>query len=320
MPGGSSKPVCYIAGPMTGIPYFNFPAFYEAEQLLAECGWVVHNPARIDEDHGEHPKPDGVPDHPRKYYMQRDLPLVCASDAIFVLPGWHRSAGAKLEVDVALRLDIPVYKLLDMWDNLAAAMVTTTELCGCDLPASECGPDRCLMSPTPLEPETITAHEYFSLGDLCAPSPFLDSTSKATNPKDAVGSSKMPLHLWPTTATTYGCLGLLEGMLKYGRSNWREAGVRYTIYHDAVLRHLQAAFEGEWVDPDSGLPHLSHALACLGILVDAYEAGKLTDDRAYNGGGYRRSIDRMTPEVERLKEKYSDRSPQHYDIRYGQES
>jgi hypothetical protein len=56
---------------------------------------------------------------------------------------------------------------------------------------------------------------------------------KDTNPKDAVGSDKLPLHLWPESATMYGCLGLLEGMSKYGRSNWRAAGVRASIYYDA---------------------------------------------------------------------------------------
>ena len=47
---------------------------------------------------------------------------------------------------------------------------------------------------------------------------------KETNPKDAIGSQKLPLHLWPTTATAMGCLGLLDGALKYGRANWRVSG------------------------------------------------------------------------------------------------
>ena len=53
-----------------------------------------------------------------------------------------------------------------------------------------------------------------------------DQTTKPTNPKDAVGSDKLPLHLWPTTATVVGALGLLDGALKYGRSNFRAVGVR----------------------------------------------------------------------------------------------
>ncbi len=137
--------------------------------------------------------------------------------------------------------------------------------------------------------------------------------TKPTNPKDAIGSNKLPLHLWPETATALGSLALLDGALKYGRSNFRAIGVRASIYYDAARRHLNAWFEGEDTDPDSGLPHLSHALACLAILVDAEAAGKLNDDRMAPGG-YRALIDGLTPHVERLKQLHQDKAPKHYTI------
>ncbi|WP_277593623.1 dATP/dGTP diphosphohydrolase domain-containing protein [Pseudomonas chlororaphis] len=137
--------------------------------------------------------------------------------------------------------------------------------------------------------------------------------TKPTNPKDLIGSGKLPLHLWPVTATALGSLGLLDGMLKYGRSNFRAIGVRASIYYDAASRHLNAWFEGEAVDPDSGLPHLAHALACLAIIVDAEAAGKLNDDRMHPGG-YRELINSLTPHVARLKAIHADKSPQHYTI------
>lgn len=141
--------------------------------------------------------------------------------------------------------------------------------------------------------------------------------TKATNPKDAIGSSKLPLHLWPETATLYGCLGLLDGALKYGRGNWREAGVRASIYVDALRRHVAAWAEGEDVDAiengGSGLPHLAHALACLAIIVDAQAAGKLVDDRNFPGG-YRGLVEELTPHVGRLKEKHAHRDPKHWTI------
>lgn len=136
---------------------------------------------------------------------------------------------------------------------------------------------------------------------------------KPTNPKDAIGSDKIPMHLWPETATVLGALGLLDGALKYGRSNFREIGVRASIYVDAAKRHLNAYFEGEDADPDSGLPHLAHALACLAILVDADAAGKLNDDRNVRGG-YRGLIDKLTPHVKRLKALHASKSPKHYTI------
>lgn len=138
-------------------------------------------------------------------------------------------------------------------------------------------------------------------------------STKPSNPKDLIGSAKLPLHLWPETATVLGSLGLLDGALKYGRANWRHAGVRASIYVDACRRHLAAWFEGEDADPDSGVPHLAHALACLAIIVDAGAAGRLTDDRQ-TPGGYRALVDGVTAHVERLKAKHADKAPRHYTI------
>lgn len=139
------------------------------------------------------------------------------------------------------------------------------------------------------------------------------SELKPSNPKDLIGSGKIPMHLWPATASALGSLGLLDGMLKYGRSNFREVGVRASIYFDAANRHLNAWFEGEAVDPDSGLPHLAHALACLAIIVDAEAAGKLNDDRQAPGG-YRELINSLTPHVARLKAVHEGKTPAHYTI------
>jgi len=136
---------------------------------------------------------------------------------------------------------------------------------------------------------------------------------KPTNPKDIIGSDKMPLHLWPNTATMYGVLGLLEGMLKYGRTNWRIAGVRASIYYDAARRHLDAWLEGEDFAPDSGVHHLGHVLACIAILIDAKEAGKLIDDRLYPVN-YRNTINYLTKDVKRLKILYADIKPHHFTI------
>ena len=133
------------------------------------------------------------------------------------------------------------------------------------------------------------------------------------NPKDVVGSNKLPLHLWPTTASAMGCIALLNGALKYGRSNWRHTGVRSSVYVDACQRHLAAWFEGENED-EEGVPHLSAALACLAIIVDCQAAGKLKDDRQFPGG-HRKLIDSLTPHVKRLRELHSDKSPTHYDAR-----
>lgn len=138
-----------------------------------------------------------------------------------------------------------------------------------------------------------------------------DTTLKPTNPKDAIGSDKIPLHLWPETASILGAMAMLDGALKYGRSNFRGVGVRSSIYYDACRRHMIKWFEGEDTDPDSGLPHLAHALACMAILIDAAAAGKLNDDRMVEGGTLK-LLAEMTPHVKRLKELHKGRTPHHY--------
>lgn len=139
------------------------------------------------------------------------------------------------------------------------------------------------------------------------------SATKPTNPKDAIGCGKVPVHLWPNTATAMGSIGFLNGALKYGRANFRATGVRASIYYDAARRHLDAWFEGEECDPDDGVPHLAAALACLAIIVDAEAAGKLTDDRQVEGG-YRELMDSLTPHVGRLKDLHKGRDPKHYTV------
>jgi hypothetical protein len=105
------------------------------------------------------------------------------------------------------------------------------------------------------------------------------SDTKPTNPKDAIGSDKLPLHLVPAVVQLYASLGFLEGALKYGKYNWRVAGVRFSIYLDAMERHFVKLKDGEWADQKTGVPHLSSILACAGIILDARHVGKLKDDR-----------------------------------------
>ena len=66
----------------------------------------------------------------------------------------------------------------------------------------------------------------------------MKKTTKDVNPKDTIGGNKMPMHLWPATATAtvMGCIGMLNGAFKYGRSNFRRTGVRASINIDAAKR------------------------------------------------------------------------------------
>jgi hypothetical protein len=103
--------------------------------------------------------------------------------------------------------------------------------------------------------------------------------TKDTNPKDSIGCTKPPLHTVPTGPLFEAGAVLLHGHCKYRGYNWRVAGVRSSIYYDAVMRHMMAWWEGENTDPDSGLPHIAHAISGLCVLRDSQMIGNCTDDR-----------------------------------------
>lgn len=81
-------------------------------------------------------------------------------------------------------------------------------------------------------------------------------------------SGKPPLHLVPLEALNDAARVMDFGDRKYAPFNWLgavpegDAGVRK--YVGAALRHLGAMWRDlDAVDPESGLPHLAHALTSL---------------------------------------------------------
>jgi Domain of unknown function (DUF5664) len=114
------------------------------------------------------------------------------------------------------------------------------------------------------------------------------SNTLGVNPKDLLGIKKVQLNLVPASSTIYQALAMEDGARKYGPYNWRANRVIASIYVAAALRHLQSWYdEREELASDSGKPHLGHALACIGILVDALETGNLADDRPLPGAAAR---------------------------------
>lgn len=135
--------------------------------------------------------------------------------------------------------------------------------------------------------------------------------TKPTNPKDAIGSTKLPLNLVPDTLVAYATLAFAEGASKYGSYNWRVAGVRSSIYRAALQRHLMKWWNGEEVDPATGVPHLASVIACAGIVLDATLAGKITDDRPPKVP-MGELIDSLEPKIKALYEMHKDKNPHHH--------
>lgn len=96
----------YLAGPMSGIPDFNFPAFHAAAAYLRELGHSVFNPAEKDEEIHDKSIFAGAGDIEaceKKGFSLRaalaaDTKYICEeAEAIAMLPGWEASGGARAE-------------------------------------------------------------------------------------------------------------------------------------------------------------------------------------------------------------------------------
>lgn len=88
----------YLAGPMSGYPEKNYPAFHAEAARLRALGYTVVSPAEI-------ALPDGLP---WADYMRHDIPLMLTCHGVATLPRYDLSKGAMLEVHIALELDMPV--------------------------------------------------------------------------------------------------------------------------------------------------------------------------------------------------------------------
>lgn len=109
--------------------------------------------------------------------------------------------------------------------------------------------------------------------------PIKENDSKDTNPKDAVGIKKAPISTLSGAVMAELGVAMLEGARKYGRHNYRISGVRASVYRDAAWRHLNKWWEGQDIDPDSGLSHIIKAMASLAVLRDAQIVDNWVDDR-----------------------------------------
>ena len=90
----------YVAGPMTNIPDYNYPAFRDMHKRLTACGFVdILDPTTIAE---------GDTSKPYDFYIRESLKLLTKAEAMIMLDGWEKSKGACLEYQAARAMNLTI--------------------------------------------------------------------------------------------------------------------------------------------------------------------------------------------------------------------
>jgi nucleoside 2-deoxyribosyltransferase len=111
------KKIVYLSGPITGKPNNNESAFFEAEKIIKKLGYKVVNPLRIKLFHRFN-EPSW------KNYMRADLSKLVRCDYVVLLGSWIRSKGVKLEIEIAIQLDIPSFTIKDFIEKVSSGGLT----------------------------------------------------------------------------------------------------------------------------------------------------------------------------------------------------
>lgn len=241
----------YLAGPMTGYPEFNHPAFHLAAADLRAAGFEVFSPAEHDNELGldvtgltGHETLSDVGPVSLRKVLGDDLAFITGTaDGIAVLPGWRKSKGTRAEVATALAIGIPVATVEDWCAD------TDVQIDSLDEPSQGA-----------LAVERITS---------------------------ATGGQKDAKLARLGSLDPYALSRLAEvsgfGARKYAAFNFLK-GYDWSLTFDALQRHALAFWEGEDLDPESGLPHPAH-VAWHGLALTSFLGRGLgTDDRFVQPG------------------------------------
>jgi hypothetical protein len=112
----------YLGGPMSGYHNYNFKQFNNVAKILRMDGFTVINPAET---------AGGCQDLSHARYMRIDIGYLMNCDALFLLPGWRASRGAKIEAVVAAAIDIPIFEFQEWnmrWREIKGINLSATEL------------------------------------------------------------------------------------------------------------------------------------------------------------------------------------------------
>lgn len=267
----------YLAGPMSGIPAFNIPAFDAAAAELRRRGFEVVSPAEVDgpdtraqlllSPNGDHA--DLPEDESWSFYLARDFRILHDDgiEAIVCLPGWESSKGADWETYMGAKLGIPhigLQALTDLQDHTTGGPITPKDL--------EPGHVAEALSLVSAEPELYDADgKFISFAD----NP-LRQRSATGGVKDNRGKPNLELIPFEPMMAVGRVLGF--GAQKYKPNNWR-LGLSWLQTAGSALRHIGKFLMGEDIDEESGESHIDCAITQLLFLSTYIKTGTGEDDR-----------------------------------------
>lgn len=95
------KKTIYLSGPITGLPQNNYKDFALAQERIEALGHKVLNPHEFFEQ-------KDVRDWTHNDFMRVCIAEMMKADLVVTLPGWEKSIGATIEVQIARLMYIEV--------------------------------------------------------------------------------------------------------------------------------------------------------------------------------------------------------------------
>lgn len=107
----------YLAGPMTGLPDYNYPAFEAVAETLRARGLEVYSPHEV----GKHLTESERTEMGRAHWLRLNFRGLLSCGGLVLMPGWETAPGAISELNMALDLNMEVWVL-----NLDGSMIPIT--------------------------------------------------------------------------------------------------------------------------------------------------------------------------------------------------
>lgn len=257
----------YLSGPMTGLPYYNYPAFFAAAAALNDAGYRTYNPAA---SHGLDASacPTGTEKvegfDARAAFAEYAAFITGRADAVAVLPGWEKSKGARAEVALASAIDLPIICAL------------TGEVIEVDIYAERIEDEAARAACMDRHPAGSRRPSIPILTAVPDPEPAAESVVTTPRPTPRGGGEVR------TVSRTGGQKGVKEAQAslippgplgelavlfsraataKYkdgpdGSPNWKR-GFNWSLSYDSLRRHLDAWWSRtEDHDPEMGVKHI----------------------------------------------------------------